>query len=142
MTSVPVPLPDPVSEDDASFWHTLREGELRIQRCTACGTYRHPPRPVCARCGASSSEWQAVAGTGEIWSFTIVHPPTLPAFADRVPYGAVVVRLDEGVFLVSNVVDCPVDRLAVGLRVELAPSRVVAGPEAGDDVVLPLFRVI
>ena len=65
-----------------------------------------------------------------------MHPPTLPAFADRTPYGAVVVRLDEGVFLVSNLVDCPVDELAVGMRVELALTRVVADPEAGDDLVL------
>jgi uncharacterized OB-fold protein len=76
-----------------------------------------------------------------VWSFTVVHPPTLPAFAERVPYGAVVVRLDEGVFLVSNVVDCPVDELVVGQRVELALTRVAAGPEADGDFVVPLFRV-
>ena len=69
-----------------------------------------------------------------------MHPPTLPAFADRVPYGAVVVRLDEGVFLVSNLVDCPVDEIEVGQRVELAPTPVAADPEAGGDFVLPLFR--
>jgi uncharacterized OB-fold protein len=137
---VPRPLPDPVDPDDARFWRALRDGDLRIQRCTGCGAYRHPPRPVCAHCGATTSEWPAVSGAGEVWSYTIVHPPTLPAFADRVPYGAVVVRLDEGVFLVSNLVDCPVDELAVGLRVELALTRVAAGPETGDDVVLPRFR--
>jgi len=75
-----------------------------------------------------------------VWSFTIVHRPTLPAFADRVPYGAVVIRLDEGAFLVSNLVDCPVDEIRVGQRVVLAPTRVAADPEAGGDVVLPLFR--
>jgi uncharacterized OB-fold protein len=69
-----------------------------------------------------------------VWTYTVVHPPTLPAFADRVPYGAVVVRLDEGVFMVSNLVDCPVDELAVGLRVEVAITEVDNG------VVLPLFR--
>jgi len=136
-----IPVPDPANADDARFWDALRAGELRIQRCTACGAFRHPPRPVCAQCGASESEWPVVAGTGEVWSFTIVHGPTLPAFADRVPYGAVVVRLDEGVFLVSNLVDCPVDELAVGQRVELALTRVAAGPEVGGDFVLPLFRV-
>ena len=69
---------------------------------------------VRAYCGAVESEWIAASGRGEVWSFTIIHAPTLPAFADQVPYGAVVVRLDEGVFLVSNVVDCPNDTLAVG----------------------------
>jgi len=137
---LPIPRPDPANADDACFWDALRAGELRIQRCSVCGAFRHPPRPVCAQCGATESDWPVVAGTGEVWSFTIVHTPTLPAFTARVPYGAVVVRLDEGVFLVSNVVDCPVDELAVGTRVELAPTRVAAGPETGDDVVLPLFR--
>jgi len=137
----PISRPDPANADDACFWDALRAGELRIQRCPACGAFRHPPRPVCAQCGATESDWPVVAGTGEVWSFTIVHTPTLPAFTARVPYGAVVVRLDEGVFLVSNVVDCPVDELAVGQRVELAPTRVAADPEAGGDFVLPLFRV-
>ena len=135
-----IPIPDPANADDARFWDALRAGELRVQRCAVCGAFRHPPRPLCGRCGASESDWPVVAGTGEVWSFTIVHPPTLPAFADRVPYGAVVVRLDEGVFLVSNLVDCPVDELAVGQRVELALTRVAAGPEVGGDFVLPLFR--
>ena len=96
----------------------------------------------CARsCGATEREWLAVArDAARCGRSPIVHPPTLPAFADRTPYGAVVVRLDEGVFLVSNVVDCPVDELAVGVRVELALTRVAAGPAAGDDLVLPLFR--
>src|SRR6185295_11745829 len=97
---LPIPRPDPANADDACFWDALRAGELRIQRCSACGAFRHPPRPVCAQCGATESDWRVVAGTGEVWSFTIVHTPTLPAFTARVPYGAVVVRLDEGVFLV------------------------------------------
>ena len=109
----------------------MRAGELRIQRCTACGAFRHPPRPVCAQCGASESDWPVVAGTGEVWSFTIVHPPTLPAFADRVK--AVVVRLDEGVFLVSNLVDCPVEEIGVGQR-GLAPAR--PPTEVGGDFAL------
>ena len=54
---------------------------------------------------------------------------------ERTPYGAVIVRLDEGVFLVSNLVDCPVEGLAVGARVELAITAV------DDDLVLPLFRL-
>jgi uncharacterized protein len=129
-----IPRPAPTNPDDERFWRALRDGELRIQRCAACKTFRHPPAPLCARCGAVESEWIAASGRGEVWSFTIVHAPTLPAFADQVPYGAVVVRLDEGVFLVSNVVDCPPDALAVGMRVELAITVV------DDDLALPLFR--
>jgi uncharacterized OB-fold protein len=129
-----IPHPDPTDADDAAFWAALREGELRIQRCAACGTFRHPPRPVCAHCGASEREWASASGAGEVWSFTVIHPPTLPAFADRTPYGAVVVRLDEGVFLVSDLVDCPIEELAVGTRVEVAVH------EVDHDLALARFR--
>jgi uncharacterized OB-fold protein len=128
-----IPRPDPTGAD-AVFWTALRDGELKFERCGACGTFRHPPKPVCARCGSAGSEWVASAGTGEVWSFTVIHAPTLPAFMDRVPYGAVVVRLDEGVFLVSNLLDCPVEELTVGDRVELVLTRV------DDELTLPLFR--
>jgi uncharacterized OB-fold protein len=133
-TAPAYPRPDPQNEDDARFWSALGDGELRIQRCGRCAAFRHPPRPVCAQCGARESEWVAVAGTGEVWSFTVIHPPTLPAFADRTPYAAVVVRLDEGVFLVSNLRACPLDDLAVGARVELAITEVENG------LFLPLFQ--
>jgi uncharacterized protein len=137
---IDIPRPDPRNEDDAQFWDALRAGEFRVQRCASCGAFRHPPRPICARCGSAERDWPIVAGTGEVWSFTVVHPPTLPAFADRTPYNAVVVRLDEGVFLVSNLLDCATSELTVGARVEVVLTRVVAGEHAGDDVVLPFFR--
>jgi uncharacterized OB-fold protein len=64
----------------------------------------------------------------------VIHPPTLAAFASRTPYGTVVVRLQEGVFLVGNVVDCPPEDLAVGMPVEVTIAEVEAGLR------LPLFR--
>jgi uncharacterized OB-fold protein len=132
--STPYPRPDPVDAADAMFWTFVAAGELRIQRCTSCRTFRHPPRPVCASCGSTDDEWSASAGRGEVWTFTVIHPPTLPVFAERVPYGAVVVRLDEGVFMLSNLVDCPVDELAVGTRVEVVIT------EVANALALPLFR--
>jgi len=77
-----------------------------------------------------------VRGTGTVASFTICYPPVLPAFADRVPYNAVVVQLDEGPFMVSNLVDIDNDAIAVGLPVE------VSYVDVGDDVTLPQFRVV
>ena len=75
-------------------------------------------------------------GTGTVASFTICYPPVLPAFEDRVPYNAVVVQLDEGPFMVSNLVDIDNDAIAVGLPVE------VTYVDVGDDVTLPQFRVV
>lgn len=130
------PRPDPVAADDARFWAFVAAGELRIQRCADCGTYRHPPRPVCASCGSAGAEWALASGRGEVWATTVIHPPTLPAFASRTPYGAVVVRLEEGVFLVGNVVDCPTAEVGIGMPVDATITEVEEGLR------LPLFRQV
>jgi uncharacterized OB-fold protein len=128
------PRPDPAGADDARFWSFVAAGELRLQRCADCATFRHPPKPLCAVCGSTVSEWVAASGRGEVWAATVIHPPTLPAFAARTPYAAVVVRLDEGVFLVSNVLDRDPDAVVVGMPVEVVIT------EVEPDLRLPLFR--
>jgi uncharacterized OB-fold protein len=135
-----MPRPEPDDADAAAFWVGIRAGEFLIQCCVACGVLRHPPRPVCAACGSDARTWVASAGRGEVWSFTVIHPPTLPAFMDRTPYGAAVVRLDEGVFTVTTIVDVPPGELTVGERVELAITQVEADTEAEPGLTLPLFR--
>jgi uncharacterized OB-fold protein len=127
------PHPAPNAQD-APFWEWCRRRELRVQRCTACGAYRHHPRPRCPECRASGYEWAPVSGRGTVHSYTICHPPVLPAFASRAPYNAVVVRLDEGPFLVSNVVDCADGDIAVGMEVE------VTFVPVDDELTLPQFR--
>jgi hypothetical protein len=77
-----------------------------------------------------------VRGTGTVASFTICYPPVLPAFTDRVPYNAVVVQLDEGPFMVSNLVDIDNDSIEVGLPVE------VTFVDLDADLTLPQFRVV
>jgi uncharacterized OB-fold protein len=127
----PLPRPDKLT---APFWEGCKQGELRLQRCANCGAYRLPPRPICAQCLSHESEWVASGGRGRVWSWTIIHPPVLPAFQDDVPYSVVVVELDEGVRLVSNLVDVP----AAEIRADL-PVQVVFEPVT-EDVTLPKFK--
>jgi uncharacterized OB-fold protein len=128
------PRPDPVGADDARFWSFVAAGEFRVQQCTGCGTIRYPPRPLCATCRSTGAEWAPVSGRGEVWAVTTVHPPTLPAFASRAPYDAVVVRLSEGVFVVSNVLGADPGEIEVGAQVEMAIVEVEPGLH------LPQFR--
>ena len=128
---VPRPRPGPL---DAPFWEWCRRHELRLQRCADCGTFRHHPRPRCPACRSAVATWEPVRGTGTVASYTICHPPVLPAFADRAPYNAVVVELDEGPFLVSNLVGVANDDLAVGMAVE------VTFVDVDEAFTLPQFR--
>lgn len=128
---LPLPLPTP---DTAPFYEAARRDELRLQRCTACGRFRHYPRPTCPACLSRDFAWERASGRGTVWTWTIVRGPTLPAFEPRLPYNVVDVLLDEGVHFVSEVLDCPADAIYPGMAVE-----VVFVP-ASADVTLVKFR--
>jgi uncharacterized OB-fold protein len=125
-----------VPEEDAlsaPYWQGAREGELRLQRCTACAHVWHPPLPSCPRCGDERFEWRAAAGTGTVHSVTVTHQAAHPAFADRVPYAVALVRLDEGPLVVGNVLDAAPHDVAIGMPVRVVFERLT------DEVVLPQF---
>jgi uncharacterized OB-fold protein len=121
-----------ISQDTAFFWEGATRGELLIQRCAICGTLRHPPRPGCAACG--SLEWDTVraSGLGEVYSFVIYHHPPIPGF--EVPYAVGLIALEEGVRMLSNIIDMPLDEIEIGMPVEV--TFVAVDPE----LTLPMFR--
>lgn len=102
-------LPDVDDEDGQPFWQAAASGELRVQACGECGKLRFPPRPMCPSCQSSECEWKRVSGRGSVWSFVLVHPPVLPAYADHAPYPVVVVSLEEdpSLRMVGNIVAAP-----------------------------------
>jgi uncharacterized OB-fold protein len=112
----PPPLPAP-GPDSAPFYAAAQRGELRFQRCSRCHTWRHYPRPTCPACLSADFTWDLASGRGRVYTWTIVHGPTLPAFQDQLPYNVVDVLLDEGIHFVSQVLDCPADVLRVDLPV-------------------------
>jgi len=125
------PRPKPaLTQDNAFFFEGLNEGKLLIQRCTACATLRHPPLPACGKC--ESLEWDTVEskGSGEIYSFVVVHYPQVPSFDYPLPIA--LVALDEGTRIVANVSIDP-EHIAIG-------QRVTARIETFDnDLSLPVF---
>ncbi len=128
MTTVKAPIPD---RDDAFFWEGARHDELLIQRCVSCHTLRHPPAPMCARCGSLESDAAESTGRGTIHSWIVSHHPTEP---DAEPRVVILVDLEEGTRIVSNLVDAAVTDVDNGLPVEVC--FVTYG-----DVVLPQFRL-
>lgn len=133
MSAADLPHPAP-SGDHAVYWDWLRRGELRLQRCDSCRAWRFHPRPRCPACRSAEHSWERVSGRAEVASWTICYPPVLPAFADRVPYNAVVVHLEEGPFMVSNVLGVDNDDLRVGMPVELELVKI------DEELTLPQWR--
>ena len=131
--TAPRPIPDPDAAS-APFWEAAARHELLVQRCAGCGEFRHPPRPMCPRCSSFEHTWERASGRARVWSWVVAHNPVLPAFADRVPYNVVVVELDEGVRMIGNLLDVPVDQISDGMKV------VVDFEDVEDGVALPAWR--
>ncbi|WP_231639613.1 Zn-ribbon domain-containing OB-fold protein [Mycobacterium sp. Marseille-P9652] len=112
--TLPVPQPSPAS---APFWDATRRHELIVQRCESCARLVWYPRFVCPHCGGSSLTWEKLSGDGVVYAVSVHHRAALPALADKVPYSVVLVDLDEGVRMMSNVFGRPP---AVGDRVTVA----------------------
>jgi len=128
--------PIPRGEDlNGEFYEFCKRHELRFQRCSECGTWRHMPRESCRNCGSFEWSWEQSSGKGEIFSWTVIHRALHPGFNEELPYASVVVELEEGVRLVTHVVDLPNEALAIGVPVE------VWFDDVTDEFSLPKFRV-
>ncbi len=129
------PLPE-MSPEAEPFWRACREGRLLLPRCRACETVFFYPRPACPACWSEELDWIESAGRGSIWSFSEVHVSFGgDAWKDELPYTVVIIELDEGVRLVSRLVDAPADEVEVGARV-----RVTFGAHT-PEVTLPYFHL-
>jgi uncharacterized OB-fold protein len=134
MTTYTKPLPYPDAET-RPYWEWAKRHELRMQRCADCGTLRFPPGPMCPSCNSLRDEWVRMRGTATIYSWIVVYPPVLPAFADDAPYSVVLVLLDDHpIRLVGQVVDIPHHELTAGLPVE------VVFDDVTPEVTLPKWR--
>jgi uncharacterized OB-fold protein/acyl dehydratase len=125
--------PRPPTTRDTQWWFdACKEGKLLIQRCTACNTLRHPPGPACAEC--HSFEWDTVeaSGRGTVYSFVVTHHPQAPGFDYPLP--VVLVELEEGTRLVSNLIDIDPDDVEIGMPVV---AELVA---FDDELTIPQFR--
>jgi uncharacterized protein len=133
-------LPDIEEPTTAGFWEATARAELVVQACAACGKWRMPPRPMCPYCRSTDVKWDVTSGRGRIWSFIVPHPPLLPAFAEKAPYNAIVVELEEDPLIryVGNLVAS-----ADGEINEIDPATITIGEAVRvvfhqiDDVFLP-----
>jgi uncharacterized OB-fold protein len=115
---VVVERPSPrLTEDNVGFWEAAAAGRLVAQRCAACASLRHPPRPMCPSCRSLDWAWVDLSGRGVVYSFSILHHPQHPAF--EYPVLAALIDLDEGVRIVSNLVDVAPAAVRIGLPVEV-----------------------
>jgi uncharacterized OB-fold protein len=111
----------------AHFFARAKEGRLATRACTSCGKLHWYPRALCPFC-LGDTEWRDLSGFGTIYSVSVTRR------AGPIPYAIAYVTLDEGVTILTNIVDCDLDLLRIGQRVA-----VTFKPAEGGEM-LPMFR--
>ena len=135
MAEMKRPLPNLKEHDTREFWQATKDGELKYQRCDACGTVVFYPRNHCTGCLSSSLSWHTASGRGTVYSFSVVRKAEHPFFRTQVPYAVAWIDLDEGPRLLSNIVG--IDDPAIDIEVG---QRVMVEWEIHDELAIPLFR--
>lgn len=116
------------NRDTDFFWEGTTVGELRIQKCNACGLLRQPPGPFCPSCHSTDRGYVVSPGRGTVYSWLVHHAPQVPG--KQLPLRLALVELDEGVRMVGEVRD----EVAIGDEVELVFQRI------DDELTLPQWR--
>jgi uncharacterized OB-fold protein len=120
-------------ESDEFFWRSGADGVLRFLRCGHCGRIHHPPVPRCPHCGSRDVAPGAVSGRATVATYTVNHQLFMPGFEP--PYVIAIVELEDDptVRLTTNIVDCAIEDVHIGMPVEVTF-------EANGEWFVPLFR--
>ena len=100
-----------------------------MRHCTACGNSHHYPRAICPVCFSDDTEWRSVPGTGTIYSYSVLRRAAEP-------YAIAYVTLDDSVALMTNIVDCDLDKLYVGQAVRVVFRAIE------DGLTVPMFTPV
>ncbi len=122
-----IPAPQPAPETQA-FWDAAAQGRFLIRKCTAWGRAHWYPRSICPFCWSAKTEWVEASGRGTIYSYSVMRRAPEP-------YVVAYVTLAEGPTMLTNLVGCDFDALAVGQEVRLKFSPSDGGPP------VPMFTI-
>ena len=112
-------LPEGIPGWQMPFWDSLRRHDVRVQRCSRCGTYRYQPKEKCPRCPSRDAEWAPISGHGEIYTYTVVRRAPTPAYAPEVPYTIVHATMEEGFRMIATLKDIEPELVRISLPVVL-----------------------
>jgi uncharacterized OB-fold protein len=127
------PLPIPMKWSQP-FWDAAREHKLVLKKCSSCGFIDHPPYLYCTNCSADEHEWVEASGKGTLAAYAINQFGVPFPFWVDLPYVVALIDLEEGIRMISNIVECDQEKLTNGMALE------VVFDDVTDEVTLPKWR--
>ncbi len=134
-TAKPFRILPKIAPDTEFFWTSGAEGELRLQRCEECHLILHPPSVICPRCLSKKLSPSAMSGRATVLTYTVNHQQWIPGFDPPYVFAIVEIVEQQGVRLFTNVVDCAIEDVHIGMPVQVRF-------EHHDDVWLPVFAPV
>lgn len=101
-----------IDASNQEFWKASSQSVFLIKQCLSCGKSHWYPRALCPYCMGDTA-WVKASGRGTIYSVSVTRR------AGPVTYALAYVELDEGVTLLTNIVNCDLDALRIGDRVKV-----------------------
>ncbi len=116
-----------MGEAVARFWREIPQRyNFMGNKCRSCERIFFPPREACPFCRRKSmGKMQEVQlkGKGEVVTYTIIHVGP-EDFEEQVPYPIAIIKLEEGPQITGQIVDCSIDDIHIGLKVESTFRRI------------------
>ena len=91
---------------------------LSVLQCPKCEKLQLAPAAVCRHCGAGEIKETFITGTGELYSYTIIHVPP-EGWEKEVPCIVGVISLVEGLNVTARYIGKARENLTVGIPVEV-----------------------
>ena len=127
----PIPETQPWSVE---FWKGTKQGKLLIQKCNDCTNQIFYPRKYCPDCWSANLGWSEASGKAKVYAFTVTMDGVEPRFIPDLPYVLATVDLEEGIRMMTRIVDCDPEEVKIGMDVE------VTFEDITDEHALPMFR--
>jgi uncharacterized OB-fold protein len=115
-----IPAPQ-VTPETKAFWDAAAAGKLMIGKCTECGAVHYYPRAICPFCFGDRTRLEEASGEGTIYTYSVMRRAPIP-------YAIAYVTLAEGPSMMTNIVDCDLDRIRIGQKVRLVFKPTEGGP--------------
>ncbi len=116
-----------IEQGSQPFWEAAKLGKFLVKVCKSCNQPHWYPRTLCPFC-FGETDWKESPGNGTIYSLSVMQR------GNPNPYCIAYVTLDEGVTMMTQIVDCDLETLKIGQKVKL-----VFKPTEGDGPPVPMF---
>ena len=116
-----IPAPA-VNAENKAYFDATSQGKLLLKFCSACNAFHHYPRALCPFCFSDKTEWREAKGAGTVYTYSVLRRGV------PVPYCIAYVALEEGVCMMTNIVDCDLDAVRIGQKVKVVFKPADGGP--------------